>query len=156
MDTKLVQRTYQQALAYLCLVEEKKRSPFSYSTIDDVPVLLAPAIYGTIAFGCELLIKALLYSHEHTVSDVRQEIGHDLQSLYDALPLSAREAIEEGINLNDSNPASFQKRLAGSKDAFVKLRYANETGEYSFDFIFLIAFSVSLNKLVRARLNSIN
>lgn len=156
MDTELVKRTHQQALAYLYLVEDIKGKPFSYAVIGDTSVMLAPAVYGTIAFGCELLIKALLYLHDHTVSDVRREISHDLLSLYNALPLSEKKAIEANINLDDSNSASFQERLAASKDAFVKLRYANETDGYSFDFIFLIALSASLNKLTCARLKSFN
>lgn len=79
-----------------------------------------PAIVN-IAFACELYLKALIVRETN-----KPAIGHDLAALYDQIPPSIRNVVENQFKNKCKYPVSLSETLEMHKKAFENWRYIFE------------------------------
>ena len=79
--------------------------------------LLTPMI-TSIIFSCELYMKILLIYYEIKIENI-----HSLSSLFNKLPKSLKNEMENDFNATCTNKSYFKKALDESSNSYVKFRY---------------------------------
>lgn len=93
-----------------------------------------------LAFSCELYLKYLLLCH-----DIDYGFTHNLEELYNLLPLSVRDNIQSSKEFKDDT--DFLENLHNYRNVFNDWRYCFENKFISVDVVFFDNFSSVLNKI---------
>lgn len=121
-----------------------------------VPVFIVDVV--TLAFGIELLLKALLY---YTGQKAH---GHKMNELFEFLPTKTQAGIKDAYadhlvrttgHNRDLFGLTFEDRLVQYADTFHKWRYQHEANPGTFDSRFCDSFAQVLNELAHAQFNEL-